>query len=82
MPQNGELWGEFPIFLSHSWENLIFVARLISLHTMIEIPPSLQNIEEKAINLLTDPLCQDILAHIDHDYLYWDKVKYLAPQSM
>jgi len=49
---------------------------------MIEIPPSLQNIEEKAINLLTDPLCQDILAHIDHDYLYWDKVKYLAPQSM
>ena len=49
---------------------------------MIEIPPSLQKIEEKAINLLTDPLCQDILARIDHDYLYWDKVKYLAPQSM
>ena len=49
---------------------------------MIEIPPSLHNIEEKAINLLTDPLCQDILARIDHDYLYWDKVKYLAPQSM
>ncbi|MDE7127443.1 MAG: Fic family protein [Bacteroidales bacterium] len=36
---------------------------------------------QEALNLLLDPKYKDLLKRIDHDYLFWDKVKYMAPNG-
>ncbi|MCM1079770.1 MAG: Fic family protein [Bacteroidales bacterium] len=50
---------------------------------MIEPPPSKpkKNIKE-AISLLNTPNLNDLFNKIDNEYLYWDKIKYYAPQGV
>ena len=50
---------------------------------MIEDTPQLlQDNVKKALALLTNPDYKDLFGRIDDDYLYWDKVKYLAPEGV
>ena len=50
---------------------------------MIEKVPSLdQELQARAIDFLVDSKNADLLAKISKEYLYWDKVKYLAPQGI
>lgn len=51
---------------------------------MIESPPQI-HIEEDIntmMSLLTNPKLQELYQKIDEEYLYWDKVKYLAPKGV
>lgn len=49
----------------------------------IELPPSNNlNMQAEAIQLLTDAKLQPVFRKINSDYLYWDKVKYLAPPGV
>lgn len=38
--------------------------------------------QNEAIQLLTDPTMQPLFQRINSEYLYWDKVKYLAPKNV
>ena len=38
--------------------------------------------QTEAIQLLTDPKMQPLFQKISSEYLYWDKVKYLAPKDV
>lgn len=50
---------------------------------MIEEAPILtQKNQDQAISFLMDSSNADILSKINKEYLYWDKVKYLAPQGI
>ncbi len=50
---------------------------------MIEQPPKLQSdITGKAIELVTNPQYNSLFSKIDNEYMYWDKVKYIAPQNV
>lgn len=50
---------------------------------MIESPPLLRNKNMgEAIGLLGDPQLVSLLNKIESDYLYWDKVKYYAPEGV
>lgn len=50
---------------------------------MIESTPKLLSSNlQSAIKLIADSTYKDLLVKIDEDYLYWDKVKYLAPSGV
>ena len=50
---------------------------------MIEQPPKITKaIQAKAINLLVDNKYNDLFARINREYLYWDTIKYLAPNGV
>ena len=50
---------------------------------MIEsIPHVHKATEQQAIRLLIDPSNKELFAKIDDGYLYWDKIKYMAPTGV
>lgn len=49
---------------------------------MLEPTPDLNNNMPEAILLLGNPTYSNLLRKIEQKYLYWDKVKYLAPSQM
>lgn len=49
---------------------------------MLEPTPDLNNNMPEAIMLLGDPTYSTLLRKIEQKYLYWDKVKYLAPGQL
>ena len=50
---------------------------------MIEsIPHVYKATEQQAIRLLIDPSNKELFAKIDDGYLYWDKIKYMAPTGV
>lgn len=47
---------------------------------MVEsVPLMSKTTEQQAIRLLVDPSYKELFTHIDDGYLFWDKVKYMAP---
>lgn len=49
----------------------------------IEPTPNLDsNKQTEAIQMLTDPKMQPLFQRISNEYMYWDKVKYNAPQDI
>ncbi len=47
---------------------------------MVESVPHIsKTTEQQAIRLLVDPSYKELFTHIDDGYLFWDKVKYMAP---
>ena len=50
---------------------------------MIEPAPQLQNSNIRdAVNMIIEPANKDLFTRIDDEYLYWDKVKYMAPEGI
>lgn len=50
---------------------------------MIENTPKILNSNiSAAVRLLLNPDYKELFAKIDEDYLYWDKVKYMAPEGV
>ena len=50
---------------------------------MIEPAPKLSNNNtQEAVKLLVDPSNKDLFTKIDDNYLYWDKIKYMAPAGI
>lgn len=50
---------------------------------MIESAPQLINSNtQSAVKLLIDPANKDLFTKIDDGYLYWDKIKYMAPRGV
>lgn len=50
---------------------------------MIESVPHIHKAtEQQAIRLLIDPSNKELFAKIDDGYLYWDKIKYMAPTGV
>lgn len=50
---------------------------------MIEPAPQLQNSDIRdAVNMIIEPANKDLFTRIDDEYLYWDKVKYMAPEGI
>lgn len=50
---------------------------------MIESAPKLNNSNtQSAVKLLIDPNNKDLFTKIDDGYLYWDKIKYMAPSGV
>ena len=50
---------------------------------MIESAPKLSNNNtQEAVKLLVDPSNKDLFTKIDDNYLYWDKIKYMAPAGI
>lgn len=46
------------------------------------IPELNQSNQMGAINMLTDPKMQPLFQKISSDYMYWDKVKHIAPKNI
>lgn len=72
--------GKFPktlencLYSSYLWKNI---------HVMIEHAPKISDVNlPQAIGFLLNPKNKDLLNRIDENYLYWDKVKYLAPDGV
>ncbi len=50
---------------------------------MIEPTPTLQTSNEQAaIKMLTNPQYKELFSRIDENYMYWDEVKYKAPEGI
>lgn len=49
---------------------------------MIEDVPHIKLDVKDAVGLVANPECKQILSKINSEYLYWDKVKYLAPAGI
>ena len=47
-----------------------------------QTPPLNPQKQMEAIQMLTDPNMQPLFQKISSEYLYWDKVKYMAPKSV
>lgn len=71
--------GIFGNFLKIPENSFIFTKK----RDMIEPAPKISNTDlPQALEILLDSKNKDILSRIDENYLYWDKVKYLAPDGM
>ena len=76
-----EICGKFPLFS--------FIVRLFSLYlrhihdAMIEnTPKHNQKLLREAVKLIYDPETALLMKKINSSYLYWDKVKYMAPADV